>query len=48
MGTFGKAKEWVALVILAAVLLALAFDIAHRTWISFAGSFAMLGMRNFT
>ena len=43
MGTFGKAKEWIALIILIAVLLGLAFDVAHRTWISFAGSFAILG-----
>ena len=42
-GTFGKVKEWIALVILVLVLFGLAFDIAHRTWVSFTGSFAMLG-----
>ena len=46
MGTFGKVKEWIALIILALVLLALAFEVAHRTWISFVGSFAMLGEEN--
>ncbi len=43
MGTFGLAKEWVALAVFVLVLLALALDIAHRTWIAFAGSFTMLG-----
>ena len=43
MGVFGQIKEWMALVVLALVLLALAFDIAHRVWIAFIGSFAMLG-----
>lgn len=42
-GTFGKVKEWIALIILVLVLLGLAFEVAHRTWVSFAGSFAMLG-----
>ena len=36
-------KEWIALIILVLVLFGLAFDLAHRTWVSFAGSFAMLG-----
>ena len=43
LGKLGLVKEWLALIIMALVLLGLAFDVAHRTWISFGGSFAMLG-----
>ncbi len=45
MGTFGLVKEWIALAVFALVLISLALDIAHRTWIAFAGSFTMLGER---
>lgn len=44
MGSFGKVKEWMALIILILVLLAMALDIAHRTLIAFVGSFCMLGL----
>lgn len=43
LGKLGLVKEWLALIIMALVLLGLALDVAHRTWISFGGSFAMLG-----
>jgi hypothetical protein len=43
MGMFGLNKEWIALIVVALVLIGLAFEVAHRTWIAFAGSFTMLG-----
>jgi hypothetical protein len=43
LGRLGLVKEWIALVIMALVLIGLAFEVAHRTWVAFMGSFAMLG-----
>lgn len=44
MGGFGLVKEWIALMVIALVLIALALEVMHRMWIAFIGGFLMSGL----